>query len=1307
MRHERPPELNGFVERLTWFCLSYKPVLLAMLLLLVLGGLYTAPFDLSLGGMPRNPVPVDAIPDIGENQQIVFTEWMGRSPQDVEDQVTYPLTAALLGVPHVKTVRSNSFFGFSSIYLIFDDAVDFYWSRARVLEKLNSLPSGALPEGVQPTLGPDATALGQIFWYTLEGRDRDGKPTGGWSPHELRRIQDWHVRYALLSAEGVSEVASIGGFSQEYHVDVDPDAMRAYGVTLEAVFNAVRMANLDVGARNLEINNVEYFIRGLGFVKEIADIENAVIAVNDHTPVYVKDVARVALGPAQRRGALDIGGADAVGGVVAARYGENPLAVIRNVEAKIAQIAPGMPTKTLSDGTLSRATIVPFYNRAGLIQETLGTLETALSYQILITIIVVLIMVAHLRSAALISTMLPLSVLLTFIAMKYTGVDANIVALAGIAIAIGAVVDVGVVLVENILQHVARKAEDEPLSHAIVRAAGEVGGATVTAVATTVVSFLPVFALQAAEGKLFKPLAFTKTFVLLAAIIVSLLFLPALTHLALKTGKNRRWLRASLHVLLPAAALAVAIWLSVPIGLGLLALAVWRALEPRLSDPWQRRLRRGASVLAALAVSLLLAAEWLPLGPERGATLNFLFVATLIGGVLLCFLLFQWSYPRVMRWALDHRPLFLCLPAVILLWGWLSWRGFDSAFGWLPDGIRQFGPVAALAERFPGLGKEFIPPLDEGSFLYMPTTMAHASIGEALDILKKQDMAFERIPEVDTVVGKLGRADTPLDPAPISMIETVINYLPEYIVAENGRRLTFRHDPNENDLFRNAAGEPVPAADGQPYRVEGAFARDEAGALIADEDGRPFRQWRPALNPGLNPGREAWPGIRDPDDIWDQIVDAGRMPGVTSAPKLQPIATRLVMLQSGMRAPMGVKIKGPDLASIEATGLQIEKFIKQLPSVRSEAVFADRIIGKPYLEIHIDRNAIARYGIMLRQAQQAIEIAIGGKTVTETVEGRERYPVRVRYPRERRHTLEDMSRVLVTAADGAQIPLSQIATIHYARGPQMIKSENAYLTSYVTFDKRPGYAEVDVVEQAIALLEAKLASGEFTLPPNVSYEFAGSFKNQVRAARTLAIILPLALALIFVILYLQFRSVASSLIIFSGIAVAWAGGFILIWLYGQPWFLDLNLFGVNGRELFQIGTVNMTVAVWVGFLALFGIATDDGVLITAYLDQSFAKRDTESVQAIREAAVAAGLRRVRPALTTTATTVIALIPVLAATGRGADLMAPMAIPTFGGMTVVVIAIFVVPLLYSWLKELEWKRGRRLAAGAQEHQRRQS
>lgn len=1296
--NEKPkqtPSKSSWIDGLIRFCLENKLVVFLMTLLFIGWGVMVAPFDWDLGGLPRNPVPVDAIPDIGENQQIVFTEWMGRSPQDVEDQISYPLTVSLLGVPGIKTIRSYSFFGFSSIYIIFKDDIEFYWSRTRVLEKLNSLPAGTLPEGVQPALGPDATSLGQVFWYTLEGHDEEGNPTGGWDLHELRTIQDWYVRYAFLSAEGISEVASIGGFVQEYQIDVDPDAMRAYKVKLDEVFMAVKMSNVDVGARSIEVNKVEYFIRGLGFIKSLQDLEYAVVKVNDNVPIYVKNIARVTLGPALRRGALDKEGAEVVGGVVVVRYGFNPLAAIKNVKKKIEEISPGLPRKTLPDGTVSQVKIVPFYDRTGLIYETLGTLDNALSDEILVTIIVIIVMVLHLSSSLLISGLLPLAVLMCFIAMKTFGIDANIVALSGIAIAIGTIVDMGIVVCENILKHLDAADPKEDRLEVIFRATSEVGSAVLTAILTTIVSFLPVFTMEAAEGKLFKPLAFTKTYALLASVIVALTIIPPFAHIIF-TGKIRgEKLRRIFHGTLVVVGVVVSFMITWWVGLLIALIGGYHLGEGWIPGHLKRWIPWTVNGLAVFVVVLLLSEHWLPLGPEKGLIRNFIFAGMLICGLLGLFQLFMRVYGRMLRWCLDHKVAFLSLPLVITFLGFQVWLGFDYSFGWLPSFVRSSGPVSYVAHKFPGLGKEFMPPLDEGSYLYMPTTMPHASIGEVLDVLQKQDIALSGIPEVESVVGKLGRVESPLDPAPVSMIETVINYHPQYIIDRSGRRIRFRFSADTTDLFRSEDGTYLLAPDGKPYTVRGSYIRDEDNnRLIPDSDGIPFRLWRPRLDPELNPGRKAWNGIKKPDDIWDAIVKAAEIPGTTSAPKLQPIAARIVMLQSGMRAPMGVKVKGPNLEVIDRVGLQIERYLKEVPSIEPAAVFADRIVGKPYLEIDIDRQAIARYGVKIRQLQDVIEVAIGGKQITTTVEGRERFPVRVRYLRELRDSIEALGRILVPTPDGAQIPITQLVEIKYVRGPQVIKSEDTFLVGYVLFDMKPGYAEVDVVEQAQEYLNHKIEIGEFQIPAGVSFAFAGSYENQVRSEKKLMVVLPLALFIIFILIYFQFKSALTTALVFSGIVVCWAGGFMMIWFYAQPWFLDFSVFGADMRELFQVHPFNLSVAVWVGFLALFGIATDNGVIMATFLDQNFSRKTPSSVRDIRGATIEAGERRVRPCLMTTATTILALIPVLTSTGRGSDVMVPMAIPSFGGMTVNIITLFLVPVLYCAIKEFKLKVGAR-------------
>ncbi|MEZ4722196.1 MAG: efflux RND transporter permease subunit [Flavobacteriales bacterium] len=1264
------------LHKLIQYFLENKLVTVIVLLLFVGWGIVTAPFGWQVASLPSDPVPVDAIPDIGENQQIVFTRWMGRSPQDIEDQVSYPLTTYLLGIPGVKSIRSSSIFGISSIYIIFDEDTEFYWSRSRILEKLNSLPAGLLPDGVSPSLGPDATALGQIFWYTIEGRDSAGNVTGGWDLHELRTVQDFYVKYALNAVEGVSEVASIGGFVKEYQVDVDPEAMKAHGVGLHQIMLAVKNSNRDVGAKTIEVNKAEYLVRGLGYIESVDDLEQAVVKVTDNVPIRIKDVAHVSLGPATRRGLLDKGGAEVVGGVVVARYGSNPLAVINHVKDKIAEVATGLPKKTLADGTVSQLTIVPFYDRTELIYETLGTLEEALSLEILITILVVVIMVFNLRASFLISSLLPIAVLMVFIAMRYFGVDANIVALSGIAIAIGTMVDLGIVLSENIIKHIDEAEEGTSVKTAVLNGASEVASAIVTAVGTTIVSFIPVFTLEAAEGKLFHPLAFTKTFALIAALLVALIILPTLAHWVFGWQiKSKRW-QLLLNSALVIAGLVIGIWTNGWAGLTLAAFGLaWFARHYWLPD--SHLIQNLPVIISLFSVIWLLGEYWLPLGASESLLTNTVFVGVMVALVLGYFLGIQHYYERILRWCLSHKTQFLFIPAFAIFFAANIWFGFNAVFGFVANGtesigwnIRQSSLWSGLSHTLPGVGKEFMPSLDEGSFLLMPTSMPHAGIEQNKQVVQQLDMLVSSIPEVDLVVGKMGRAESALDPAPISMYENIINYKPEYILNKKGHRERFRTDDKGHYLIKT--GDTLD-------HDEALAAGIKADDLILDADGNYFRNWRDH--------------IHSPDDIWEEIVAMSNIPGVTSAPKLQPIETRLVMLQTGMRAPMGLKVYGSDLETIEHFGRQLEPILKAVPSVKSEAVFADRIVGKPYIHLDIDREAIARYGLSVEQVQQSIETAVGGMTISTTVEGRERYPIRMRYPRELRDDPEALKQILVPTPTGVQIPLGQLANLKYVQGPQAIKSENTFLVGYVLFDKRDGYAEVNVVNDAQRAIESAISTGELEVPHGISYAFSGSYENQVRAEKRLSIVVPLVLIIVFLILYFQFRSISTSLMVFAGIAMAFSGAFLMIWLYGQHWFGDFSVFGSNLRDLFQMKTINLSVAVWVGFIALFGIATDDGVLIATYLDQSFGRNPTSDVEGIREAVIKAGKRRIRPAVMTSATTVIALLPILTSTGRGADIMVPMAIPAFGGMLIAAITYFLTPVLYGMREEWKLKRQR--------------
>ncbi|TXE16567.1 efflux RND transporter permease subunit [Psychroserpens burtonensis] len=1232
------------------FLIENKLVAVLLLVLFVGWGTVHAPFNWDTRFLPSDPVAVDAIPDIGENQQIVFTKWDGRSPQDIEDQITYPLTTSLLGIPGVKTIRSSSMFGFSSIYIIFEEDIEFYWSRSRILEKLNSLPSGLLPEGINPALGPDATGLGQIFWYTLEGRDENGNVTGGWDLQELRSIQDYYVKYALSSASGVSEVASIGGYVQEYQVDVDPELMRQYNIGLSQVVKAVKESNKDIGAQTLEINQVEYLVRGLGYVKSVEDIENAVVTSEDFTAIKIKDIAKVSLGPAARRGLLDKEGAEVVGGVVVARYGANPMEVITNVKAKIAGLKGGLPTKVLADGRTSQLTVVPFYDRTELIEETLETLSEALTLEILITILVIIVMVFNLRASLLISGLLPVAILMVFVAMKLCNVDANIVALSGIAIAIGTMVDVGVILAENMIRHLddekLRLREDGTaftINEVIYNATAEVSGAILTAVLTTIISFVPVFTMIGAEGKLFRPLAFTKTMALSASLVIALFIIPPLAAYLFRKTTLKNSFKYIINGALIVAGIVIIIsgyWL----GIIVIAFGI-TGLLGILGKLEKNKVNLINIIISSAAIVFLLAEYWRPLGFDRSILVNLVFVAIICFGILGVFSVFRKYYGQLLKWALANKLLFFVIPTTVLISGVLIMNT---------------------------TGKEFMPSLNEGSFLLMPTSLPHSGVEENKRVLQQLDMAVATIPEIETVVGKAGRTESALDPAPLSMYENMIQYKSEYMRNSDGKRQRYR--VNNKGEFELKEGHFIT----NPNNSENIhLTKVEHSQLIEDSDGEFYRNWRPEIN--------------NPDDIWNEIIKVTKLPGVTSAPKLQPIETRLVMLQTGMRAPMGIKVKGQDLKQIEAFGLQLESLLKQAEGVKVEAVFADRIVGKPYLLIDINREKIARYGLSIEDVQSVLKVAIGGMVLTQTVEGRERYGIRVRYPRELRGNPEDIKDIYIPVEKGSPIPLSELATIRYEQGPQVIKSEDTFLVGYVLFDKRDGFAEVDVVENAQALFQQKIDSGELTVPKGISYEFTGTYENQLRAEKTLSVVVPLALAIIFLILYFQFKSVTTSLMVFTGITVAFAGGFIMIWLYGQDWFFNFSFFGENMRDLFNMKTINLSVAVWVGFIALFGIATDDGVVMATYLTQTFEREKPSDKKGIRASTLQAAEKRIRPCLMTTVTTILALLPVLTSTGKGSDIMIPMAIPIFGGMLIDITSYFIVPVLYSWREEFRLKK----------------
>ena len=1141
---------------------------------------------MSVGGwFAFQAVPIDAIPNVGENQVIVLTPWPGRSPKDIEDQVTYPLSVSLLAVPGADSVRGKSMFGYSFVQVTFKDSIDFYWARSRVSEQLGTA-AAQLPEGVVPQLGPDATGLGQIYYYVLQ------PPEGGMGLDELRSMQDFVVKYELQAVEGVSEVASIGGYVRQYQIDVDPDKLRFHGVSLDKLAMAVKGSNVDVGAKTVESTGMEYIVRGKGFIgsegdqsKAIRDIEETVILQRDGVPVRVSDVASVQLGPDFRRGALDYNGTEAVGGVVVMRYGENPRVVIDRVKAKIKQIEPAL------DGVQ----IHGVYDRSGLIDETMATLTHALRDEIIITAIIILLFLLHIRSSIVVAICLPAAVLMSFIAMHFVGVGANIMSLAGIAIAIGTMVDMGIIVSENIYQHLAgwekdgggsRQGSRQELksaevaatptrSEVIYEAAAEVAPAVVTAVTTTIVSFLPVFFLTGRDYRLFSPLAYTKTFAIAAAMITAVTIVPAISRLLLRSANYRR---------------PTAMFATIVLGLTLVSLSrfYWGddvgahfGIDPRI-----------VSMMAGV-FGAVLGWQWTR---ERIRPLESIPTSRFI----------HWIYAARLRQALQHKAIALSFPLMLLVLGIGAYVGLptvmkpvEQATEYLGTDLNGLPGYVDAKHTFTGLQSDDWIALDEGSWFYMPTLYPAASFSQAMQVLQTQDVLIGQIPEVKDVLGKIGRVESALDPAPAAMIET-------YIML----------------------------------RLES--------------------EWREGVSSR---------------DVWDEINRVATLPGVTPASALQPIEGRVVMLQSGIKAPMAIRVYGDDLETLATAAMDVANQLKQSPYVNPGTVNPDIVLGKPYIEFTVDREAASRYGMSASMVNQVIETALGGMNLIKTVEGRERYPVRLRYNRDLRERIDGLSRLPVVTHSGAVVPLEELATLQTTWGPGAINSENGRLIAHVAFMTNDAAGDLE----SVAAIEDQLREAQslspddenrLELPTGYSLESVGSFRNQIEANRRLMWIIPFVMIINLLLIYVEFRNLPISLAVFSGIPVAFAGGMILVaWMQ-----------------------VELNTAVWVGFIALFGLAVDDGVVMATYIHQLLQRRSIESVEDIRSTVYEAGLKRIRPCMMTTVTTLAALIPVLIATGRGADVARAMAIPVFGGMLAEPFTSFVVPTLYCGYLELKMRFG---------------
>lgn len=1041
--------------------------------------------------------PVDAIPDLSENQVIIFADWAGRSPQEVEDQVTYPLSVNLQGLAGVKTVRANSMFGFSLITVIFRDEVDNYFARTRVLERLNYL-GDILPKGVTPKLGPDATGLGWVYQYYLDV-DPAKSPYGGYDLGQLRSIQDWFIRYQLNSVAGIAEVASIGGFVRQYQVELSSTKMRAAMVSLEEVMMAVEQSNLNVGGKVVEENGMEFVIRGVGLVKDISDLENVVLKQLSGTPIYLKDIANIQLGGDFRRGALDIDGREVVGGIVVMRNGENAMEVIRAVKEKIAQISPSLPPGIA---------IKSFYDRSELIDRTIGTLKHALTEEVILVTLAHIIFLWHFRSILIVTIPLPLSILVSFILMKYFGITSNIMSLSGIAIAIGVLVDAAIVMTENVIRHCERAEQEKkrPMTAAerweiTLNASRQVGRPIFFAMVIIILAFVPVFALGGQEGKLFHPLAFTKTFAMIASTLLAMTLVPVLCA-ALVRG-------------------------------------------PFHSE-------------------------------DRNLVMRFLMAL----------------YDPLLDWALRFRKIVIGLAAVLL------GIAIVIAFG-LPRSLVDWfdargWPESAKIAR--GFGREFMPPLDEGSLLFMPVLLPSTSLTEVKRIMAWQDKVMRETPEVISVAGKLGRAESATDPAPVEMIETTIMLKPR----EHWRE---------------------------------GMTRDK---LVGELTGKLSNV------PGYVPGF------------------------------LQPIENRILMISTGIRAQVGIKILGEDLDALQQKAFEVERVVQKVRG--ATGIAPSRIQGKPYLEIEVNRPAMARYGLRAQQVLAAVEAGIGGRNVSTTIEGRQRFPIQVRLQRSERDEIEELGHILVATPAGQFIPLGQLATIKRVVGPSEIASENGRLRVFVqaNVQDRDLGGFVEEVRERV--------SKEVQFPNGMTVEYSGEYENQLRAQRTLTYIVPTVLFIIFLFLYIVYGNLKEAAHVILAVPFALTGGVFLQYLLGY----------------------NFSVAVWVGYIALFGTAIQTGVVMVVYLEEMVAKRREERgaafnrddlIQAIKDGA----RLRLRPKVMTVATIVASLLPIMWSTRPGAEVMKPLATPVIGGMLSSLLHILVVtPVIFAWLRERELRKANRAA-----------
>lgn len=1235
------------IPRFTRFILTHKWIAYSLgLAILILGALSNPfqPWTSSL--LPSAGIQLSAIPDLGENQQIISTAWPGHSAEEVETYLSAPLSAALMGSSGVTNIRSSSMEGLSLIYLHFEEEVSTQDARQEITQQLFSLHANTLPPDVSPSLGPVSTPLGLIYAYTLEGVDKHGKPAAGWDLHDIRNYQDQYLKPELESISGVAEVAGVGGYQGEYQVILDPRKAHLYQVSISDILQSLNTAGEEVSLGEIAGNGIRYSLYFNGNFTEASELAKLPLLSKHGLSLELGQVATVQLGPARRRGALDHAGREVVGGMIYMQEGEQAMSVISAIEDKINQLTSSLPQQRLANGESVYLTILPYYDVSTLILEVLGTLSHTLLLEVIISFLVILLALRSMKLSLTVSLLLPVSILSCFVLMNAQGMEAHLLSLAGIALAIGSVVDMGIILGEQSLRLI-REGKFTDHEEAIISATGITGPALLTSVGTTIISFLPILLLQQAEGKMFGPLAITKTYILLGSLLCTFILLPVALSLLWKPKSS--WEKLSKFLSQK----------NLLIGMGILGLTIhWHAVflllagilsTKTFSYSLRNKPREVSLQLVGLCLFffLQLANIWHPWGLEIGEHWNFLLLSTLVLSYLAFLYLLYHHYEQLLARLIQHSQVILQVFVGIFLLALVSWIGLKPLQGIFPQ-LAGNPFYQQIASYFPGLSKGYLPHLNEGAFLYMPSSATHVAFSENVESLRILDRQLAAIPEVKQVVGKLGRANSALDPAPISMFETYIGLQPEYVSDAEGRPIKIK---------LNAGGTPI---------------KDEHGHYLpTSRGGDYYRLWRPH--------------IRSEADIWEEIQQLSRT-GISKAPKLYPIESRQLMQLTGVNTPLALLVKGDHVDSLEKAALILEKFLRDIPEIEQESIYRQSFQGLPSLSIEPDYRSLRTHGLSLASFQKILSTYLSGTITGTSRQNRATYPIRVQIGRAYREDPIQLKNLPLTLPSGKMVCLGELAAISYRPGPAVIKGENSFMATYLTFGQEPGTSVVGCAERVERRLATHMKEGSLALPHGARVELIGTYRQQQAAADRLSIVIPLCLLLIILILYLQFRSFTEIGMLGMGIMLSCCGGILFMAFWQLP-LVHIPLFqGASLAEALQVPKIELGVASWVGFIALIGISVDDGVILLTYLKREIqAVRDTNKY-ALRQAVITAGKLRVKPCLMTTATTVLALLPILTSNGKGAEVMKPIALPLIGGMLLEVCTLFLIPILYLYWKE---------------------